>query len=269
MNQISLAVQLYTVRDRCAQDFAGTCKLVAEIGYQAVEMAGYGNLKSASEAKKALDDTGLRVAGSHTSIEALETNSNQVMDENEALGNRNIVISYMPEPRRKDAAGWKNVAASMSAIAARCNQRGFDLAYHNHAFEFDPFDGQTGYDILWANAAPTVKAELDVYWVRHGGSDPATVMKQLGPRLHMLHLKDMAADRKFAAVGSGTIDFVSVIAEGNKAGVKWGIVEQDDCYGQDPLDNIRMSFENVKKLGLACLTPFKDFSPWINTDDHR
>jgi len=248
---MSLAVQLYTVRDRAAGDFAGTCRDVAKIGFRAVELAGYGNLKTAGEAKRALDDAGLKVAGSHTSIEALESNATQVMDENEALGNRNIVISYMPEPRRKDAAGWKSVAASMSNIATKCNQRGFELVYHNHAFEFDQFGSQTGYDILWANAAPNVKAELDVYWVRHGGGDPVAVMKKFASRLHLLHLKDMAADRKFAAVSSGTIDFATVIAEGNKAGVKWGIVEQDDCYGQDPLENIRTSFENLKTLGLV------------------
>ena len=51
---IPIAVQLYTVRDLAAKDFPGTLKEVARIGYKSVELAGYGNLKTVAEAKKAL-----------------------------------------------------------------------------------------------------------------------------------------------------------------------------------------------------------------------
>src|SRR5688572_15990651 len=69
---IPISVQLYTIRDQTAQDFAGSMKQVAAIGYPSVELAGYGNLKTAKEAKKALDDAGLKVAGTHAPIEQLE-----------------------------------------------------------------------------------------------------------------------------------------------------------------------------------------------------
>src|SRR5438094_266735 len=69
---IPISVQLYTVRDLTAKDFAGTMKQVAQIGYTAVELAGYGNLKTAGEARQALDDAGLIVSGAHAPIEILE-----------------------------------------------------------------------------------------------------------------------------------------------------------------------------------------------------
>ena len=72
MTKLSLAVQLYTLRQEQAKDFAGTIRQVAEIGYSGVEMAGYGNLKTAREAKKALDDARLKVCGVHAAIEQLE-----------------------------------------------------------------------------------------------------------------------------------------------------------------------------------------------------
>ena len=79
MATIPISVQLYTVRDLIAKDFAGTVKKVAEIGYQQVEMAGYGDLKSAKEAKKALDDAGLKVSGSHAPIDELEKNLEKML----------------------------------------------------------------------------------------------------------------------------------------------------------------------------------------------
>ena len=41
MERDPIALELYTVRDRLKDDFAGTVRQVAEMGYPAVEFAGY------------------------------------------------------------------------------------------------------------------------------------------------------------------------------------------------------------------------------------
>src|SRR6476469_5283335 len=110
---LPISLQLYTVRDLTATDFAGTVKQLAKIGYRAVEMAGYGNLKSAKEAKKALDDAGLEVSGAHATIDVLQSDLNKIMDEHETLGSKNIICPWLPEERRKDADGWKRAAADL------------------------------------------------------------------------------------------------------------------------------------------------------------
>lgn len=251
---IGISVQLYTVRDLLAKDFAGTVKQIAQIGYKAVEMAGYGNLKSAAEAKKALDDAGLKVSGAHASIDLLEKDLEKVLDENQTLGNTNLVCPFLPENRRKDAAGWKQVAQSLNRIGRAVHERGMTFAYHNHSFEFQQFDGKKGYDILWENTEPhLVKAEVDVYWVKHGGEDPVERINKLGDRVLLLHLKDMAAgaDKKFAEVGTGILDFKAILAAAEKAGAQWGAVEQDNCYDTPPLEAIKTSLENLKKLGAS------------------
>ena len=251
---IPISVQLYTVRDLIAKDFAGTVKQVAAIGYKSVEMAGYGNLKSAAEAKTALDDAGLTVAGTHAPIEVLEKEVGRVMDENEALGSKLIICPWMPEARRKDADGWKSAARSLNQAGRACHERGIDFAYHNHSFEFQKFDGKTGLDILFENCEPhLVKAEIDVYWVKHGGEDPVARINQLGDRVVALHLKDMAPgdDKKFAEVGAGVLDFKAILDAATKHGVRYGAVEQDNTYGRDPLAAIRTSYENLKKLGAS------------------
>src|SRR5688572_14703136 len=123
---IPISVQLYTVRDPASKDFAGTVKQVAQIGYKTVEMAGYGNLKTAADAKKALDDAGLTVAGAHAPIEQLDQNIASVLDDNDTLGSKLIICPWMPEARRKDADGWKQAAKSLNTIGRACHERGID-----------------------------------------------------------------------------------------------------------------------------------------------
>jgi len=103
--------------------------------------------------------------------------------------------------------------------------------------------------ILWENTeADLVKAELDVYWLKHGKDDPAAYIRQLGRRVELVHLKDMAAgpEQKFAPVGTGILDFAGIFAASKEVGAKWGIVEQDDCYTTPPMEALRVSFEQLQ-----------------------
>ena len=253
-DRIPLAVQLYTLRDQIAQDFIGTVNQVAQIGYAGVEMAGYGNLKTAAEAKRALDDVGLKIVGTHVGIEALEKDINRVFDEQHALNSPTVIIPWMPEERRADAAGWKRAAQSLSPIGAKCRERGLELCYHHHSFEFQKFNGKTGMDILLENAEPgLVKIELDVYWLKHGGEDPVKFIGRVGGRAPLVHLKDMAAgpERRFAPVGAGTLDFRSILTAMRESGARWGIVEQDQCYDTPPIEAVRTSFQNLQRIGVV------------------
>jgi len=83
--------------------------------------------------------------------------------------------------------------------------------------------------------------------------DPAAYVARIADRLHLLHLKDMAAgpDRTFAPVGTGVLDFPAILAAAAKTNVQWAAVEEDDASGRDPLDDVRISFENLRKMGAA------------------
>ena len=143
-------------------------------------------------------------------------------------------------------------AAALCGIGRACHEKGFEFAYHNHSFEFQKFDGKTGMDILFDNCPPhLVRAEVDVYWVKHGGEDPVTRIDKLGSRVISLHLKDMAAgpDQEFAPVGTGLLDFKAILDAAAILGVKYGAVEQDNCYEQSPLEAVRISYQNLQKLG--------------------
>jgi sugar phosphate isomerase/epimerase len=252
MANIGIGVQLYTLRDLAGKDLPGTLRKVAEIGYRNVELAGFGNLKTAKDVKKALDDAGLKSPAGHWAIDVLEKDVERIMEEAQLLEIQQVVVPFLPEARRKDADGYKQTAKVLDEIASYFHGVGIELAYHNHAFEFQKFDGKYGLDIIFENtAAHLVKAEVDVYWVAHAGVDPVAYVDKLGTRVRLLHLKDLGAgaDKRFAPVGTGTLDFKALLATADKHAVRWGFVEQDQTYDTPPLDAIRTSLENLKKLG--------------------
>ena len=252
MPNMGIGVQLYTLRDLTAKNFARTINAVAKLGYQSVELAGYGDLKSPKDVKKALDDAGLKAPAGHYAIDVLEKEAERIKDEAELLGLETVVVPYLAEDRRKGADGYKRTAELMNEIGNVMHGVGLELAYHNHSFEFEKFDGKYGLDILYENTmAHLVKAEIDVYWVKHGGADPAALIDKLGDRVRLLHLKDMGPEpeKRFAEVGTGSLDFKAILAAAEKHGVRWGMVEQDNTYDTPPLDAIRTSYENLKKLG--------------------
>lgn len=252
MAKLPVSVQLYTLRDATSKDLPGVLKALKKIGYAGAELAGYGNLKTASEVKKAFDDAGLKVSGAHVGYDQLVGEFDKVVADHKTLGNKNVIIPWLDEKHRTDGAAWRKFAGVLNEYGKKLADQGFVLSYHNHDFEFKKFDGKYALDIVWEHTdAKLVKAELDVYWVKRGGVDPASYIKQLGSRVSLIHLKDMAADGKFAPVGTGTLDFPGVTDAAASVGVAWGAVEQDDCYGADPLKNVEISFNNLKKLGIA------------------
>jgi sugar phosphate isomerase/epimerase len=252
---VPIAVQLYTLREETARDFAGTLKEVANIGYTGVELAGYAG-HTPFETRSFLDDNGLKAVGSHIAIERLEEDLDSVIDENLILGNGHIVVPYLAEDRRS-RQGFRRVADSLNQIGEKLRRVGLTLAYHNHDFEFHLFDasrdgtssggvddGETGMDILLRHTNPDfVKLEVDTYWVLASGIDPAEFIRRHSNRIGLLHLKDRdPIDGSTAELGTGDLPLTAILTALETTGVRWLIVEQDQCR-RSPLESIRMSFD--------------------------
>lgn len=241
---------MYTVRDEAQKDFVGTLKAVANMGYPAVQPAGYGGL-SARDLKKVLDDLGLAVAGVHLSLEGLETQTDQEVSFALDLGTPDVVISAIPQQRRPDKAGYVQVAESMNRIGARCKALGARLSYHNHAFEFERFDGQYALDLMFSICDPDlVKWEPDVYWIKYGGEDPSAYIRKYTGRTPLVHLKDMTADesRTFAEVGEGILDFPAIFQAAEASGAEWYVVEQDR-WARPSLEAAALSLKHLRDWG--------------------
>ncbi len=252
MKRFPIAVQMYTLRDEAASDFRGTLEKVARMGYDGVEFAGFGGLE-AEVLKGLLEGLGLRCAGAHEGMDRLEQSLDEVIAFHQRLGSRYVVVPWLGEDRWGGPEGWPGVGRMLAALGARLREAGLQLCYHNHSFEFQRFDGEYGLDLLYSSApAEALQAELDTYWVKHGGEDPVAYIERYAGRVPLVHLKDMAPgeDRAFAEVGEGILDIPAIFEAADRAGTEWIIVEQDVCQ-RPPLESVRLSLENLRKMGLA------------------
>ncbi|TES53749.1 sugar phosphate isomerase/epimerase [Halalkalibacterium halodurans] len=237
-NQIAL--QLYTVRKPLEEDFEGTLRKVASIGFQGVELADDWGGKSPEALKAILQSVGLVPVSSHVALERLENQLDDVIDYHLRLGCHTIYCPYLEE-ERQTATGYKELITSLKEIQKKLEKKGISFGYHHHDFE------------LYSNqleailSIPSLLAELDVYWLQKAGQDPVEWVSRYKHKVRHVHLKDMTNDDQefFAPVGTGKIN-IDAILESSTSFVEWWIVEQDDGEG-NPLVWIEKSYTYVNE----------------------
>ncbi len=246
----NIALQLYTLRELTSGDFTGALEQVSAMGYPAVEFAGYGGMDAPS-LKSLLERLDLGPGGSHVGYSQLSSGLDDVISFNRAIGNTFVTCPSMPgEFRERGAAGFMEFGELLNPIGEKCRAAGITLSYHNHAFEFERENGRPLLDHLFDAADPSfVKAQVDVFWVRKGGDDPAAFIARHRDRIASLHMKDMTgdSDATFAPVGAGVMDMRGIVRAGLDAGVEWYIVEQDRTK-RPPLEAVKISLDNLKNL---------------------
>lgn len=240
-----VALQLWSVRDDMRRDFAATVSAVAAIGYEGVELAGYGNL-DAKGAKAAVDAAGLRVAGMHVAYTVLAADPGAVISDALLLGCRDVVCSFWQPSHFVSAAACERIGEQLGAVGRTLRGFGLRFSFHNHASEFQVFDGRPAFDwILGASEPRDLCAELDVFWANHAGYRPAKFIRDHGARIPLVHLKDAKE------LGAGPVDFGQVFAATDSVGaVEWFIVEQEE-YSHPPLTSVRLCLEQMKAWGRA------------------
>ncbi|WP_062236100.1 sugar phosphate isomerase/epimerase family protein [Fictibacillus sp. FJAT-27399] len=224
-------LQLYTIRELCEKDFIGTLRKVSEWGYEGAQFAGFYDLQ-AKQLKQALNEFGLKPAGSHTGLDQLkEDELKRQIEYSHEIGNDLLILAYLAEENRKNLDDYKRVSETLNHAGHLLKSEGLKLGYHNHDFEFAKHGETTGYDILLSETDPSlVSFELDCYWAAYSGYDPAEFMERLGERLVTLHMKDMAVkgtEKQSTILGTGELDLTTIVKKGNDLNVSWFVVEQE------------------------------------------
>lgn len=254
MSDTCLAAQLYTLRDflKTPDDIAATLPRVAAIGYRAVQLSAVGPIEPA-RLKEILDRAGLAVCATHVSFDRMRDDPEGVAAEHRLLGCDYAAVGSMPAEYRSGAEGYLRFAREASEVARWLRDLGLRFGYHNHSFELERFGGRTGLELLYAESDPEVfLAELDTYWIQHGGGDPAAWIRRVSGRIPVVHLKDMAMrerEQLMAEVGEGNLNWPAILEACRAAGVRWYVVEQDHCQ-RDPFESLAISLRNLQAMGL-------------------
>ena len=258
MGRSVIGAQLYTLRQglKTPAEIARTLKEVKAVGYDNVQVSGLGPIEP-EELKRILDGEGLYCCATHTGLDRLESQFEQVVDEHHLWGCKHIAVPSLPGQFRGSEEGFVKGARAMSEVGLKLADQGITLSYHNHSFEFVRYGRRTGLDIIYQESNPRgLKAELDTYWVQHGGGSPSAWCRKLAGRMPLVHLKDMAIvpidgrpEQAFAEVGEGNLDWPVLLESCDAAGVQWYIVEQDLCR-RPPIESLRISLNNLRAMGV-------------------
>ena len=243
-----VGLQLYTVRDLMKADLPGTLRKVARIGYKEVEFAGYFG-RSPAQIRALLKQNGLTSPSSHIGLDILEKDPVKAFADAKAIGHQWATVPWLPEERRKTVDDWNRIIDLLNRLGPQAKAAGLRLAYHNHDFEIRPVNGVRPLDMMLDKTDPSlVDFEMDLYWVVFGGGDPMDFFNRHPKRFAMVHVKDSAGppDNKMVDVGKGKIDFPTIFAQSDKAGIKHYFVEHDQPA--DPIATIRNSYQYLHAL---------------------
>lgn len=249
MARIPIALQLYSVRRECEKDLPRVIESVAEMGYEGVEFAGYYGY-SAKDLRRLLDDCGLQVAGAHVPLDSLLGDAfERTIEFHQALGNRFLIVPWMPEDRRADRQGWLQCARLFDELAEKVKPYGMRVGYHNHDFEFKPLDGELPWDIFFGSTREDVVMQLDTGNALQGGGQPTAFLEKYPGRAVTVHLKEYSAADENALIGEGDVPWAEVFRLCERVGgTQWYIVEQEK-YPYEPLECARRCLEALKAMG--------------------
>ena len=245
-----IGLQAYSVREHMKDEESireSFAKLKA-MGYNTIQTAGcavphavYGKL-----AKEA----GLEICGTHENFDTLTGDPELAMENHKALDTKNIGIGGYWELGTEEKV--KEFIARANKFADTIAQKGFKFTYHNHMHEFRRVGGKTVMDWLIEGLDPdTTSFVLDTYWVQFGGGDVRHMIERLDGRIDILHLKDMKIKedntQSITEVGNGTLWWDAIIPAAEQIGVKYFVVEEDYCDG-DEFDCVRQSINYLSRF---------------------
>ncbi len=245
---IPVALQLYSVRMDCGKDFLKTIEAVAKIGYQGVEFAGYYGVP-ATQIRIVLDDNGLKVAGSHTNLDTLiGDNLKQTIEFNQILGNRNLILPWLPESYRDSKKAWLKTAEMFNELVDKVTPAGMRIGYHNHAMEFDPIGGEMPWDIFAQNTRKEVILQFDTGNAGDKHVNPLDFLKKYPGRSVTIHMKEYSSTNPTALMGEGDIPFKEIIQFCRDAGgTEWFIIEEEN-ESLPPLETVEKNFHNFNQI---------------------
>lgn len=254
----AIGVQLYTVRTILPDQPLETLRAIEQIGFREVEAVG----RDLEKIWAPLKETSLKAVSLHLDTGLFLRAQDKLpaaLDDAVKRGFQYVVCPYIAPADRGGVEVIKRLAETLSRAGQRCRAAGLALAYHNHAFEFEPAGSKTLLDILLESTDPKlVGLELDIMWAKVAGVEPVAVLEKYKGRIPLMHVKNLRAGIEkryneqaprdgFVEAGKGIINMKPVLAAAAHSGVKHYFVEQDQTPG-NPLDSLRESFQYLKNL---------------------
>lgn len=280
-----IGVQMSTIAPSkmpCFDAFESMQKLT-DLGFHCVEISQVPmTAENVAGFRKAVEELGMKVSSCTAAVSPMmpgmpgeylsdPDDFKKIVEDCRTLRCDMLRIGMLPMTCMGSRQKAVDFAKEADEMAARLKEEGIDLYYHNHHVEFTRYDGKYLLDIL-RDSTRNIGFELDTHWIHRGGEEPVSFIKKYAGRIRLLHLKDYRIGEvkmpqgpfdakafmeafngivQFAEVGEGTLPIKDCIEAGLAGGSEYFLIEQDECYGRDPFESLRISRDNLIGMGYA------------------
>ena len=248
-----IGLQLYSLRDSMDINPVKTIAEVGKIGYQTVELAGYGNGTfygmTPEEIKAEVEKNGMTIISSHCGLpvpDSIQWDTAMAwwdvcIAAHKAAGIPYIVQPFMDSVGYQTLAGLQRYCDYFNAIGEKCNAQGIRFGYHNHSDEYTEVEGQVIYDYMLQNTdSSKVFFQIDLFWIKEGGGNAVDYFNKYPGRFVSYHVKD-----RLEVGASGEMDFKTLFENADLAGMKYYIVEQEE-FSTTPYEGVKESYDFLK-----------------------
>ena len=244
---------LIVFRGREREDLDGVLKEVQQAGYDGVEtrllFEGDG-----VRARAKLGEYGL-IQGSVSTGYNMLPEIERSIEYARGVGAWFIMVSGVGDHQTEGLRAYEQSAGLFNEVGRKCKDAGIQFCYHNHSWEFQEYDRSTGQSVaagtpgavtglerLYELTDPDlVKGCVDVYWVQHGGRNPAEFLTRYKDRIGYPHFKDMRylgqqprrrgrlerEEATFVELGAGEVNLQAIWQVIALLNLPWVVYEQD------------------------------------------
>lgn len=229
----------FTFRNDFSKDVPGTLDYIKQMGIRNIE---FSNLfgKTATEMRALLDARGMVCTSYGVYYDALKNKTDAVIRDAKTLGAEFVRVGMIPHKGEFTVQQAEAAVKDFNRVGQKLKENGIEFSYHNHGYDFTPYEKGTLYDYLIQNTNPDyVSFELDILWVHQFGQDPVAYLKKYPNRFRMMHVKDLkkglpvgldvkTSPENDVPLGSGQIDVKKILKQAKKSSVKYYYLEDEN-----------------------------------------
>ena len=235
---LPIGCQTWPVRAMIAKDFPGTIKVLADAGFQSIELcspigyadSGFAGLAKykGNELKKILSDAGVTCISSHFGMDELRKNQDASIAWAKDVGLTQMIVPSLDGPKNPTVDDVKRAAEEYNKIAEKSAKAGIQQGLHNEEFELTEVNGKRTYDLLLELLDPKlVKFQFQVSTISRG-YDAAEYLTKYPGRFFSMHVQGWVAEtKKTAPVGQDSLDWKKIFTAAKTCGVKNYFVEMN------------------------------------------
>jgi sugar phosphate isomerase/epimerase len=198
-----IGCQTFPVGKDIDKDFPGTMKVLADAGFERIELCspwyaehnfGFGSLNkyTGSEFRKVLGDVGLKCESSHVDMTELTPDKlPKTIAWAKDIGLTQMMVPSLDGPRNATMDQVKKLADDYNKIGEQSARAGIQQGLHTEGFELSMVDGKRVFDILFDLLDPKlVKFQFQVSTIT-SGLVAADYFTQHPGRFISMHLQDL------------------------------------------------------------------------------